>query len=70
MGSDLNSIERMWPELTVKVTQRSLTNPQELELAVINEWNNIPAEVYLNHIKNYRERLLEDIKVKGHVVAN
>lgn len=68
MSPDLNPIENLWRELKVRIRRRAPKTLHDLEQVAMNEWKNIPRETCFNLIKNYRERLLQVIKAKGHAI--
>lgn len=68
MSPDLNPIENLWGELKVRITRRAPKNLAELEVVAIEEWAKIPPETCSNLIKNYRKRLLEIVKMRGHAI--
>ncbi|CAM4700045.1 unnamed protein product [Leuciscus chuanchicus] len=52
---DLNPIENLWRELTVRIAQRQPRNLKDLEKVCMEEWAKIPAAVCANLVKNYRK---------------
>lgn len=68
MSPDLNPIENLWQELKVRVNNRAPKNLQELKRVAVEEWNSISPETTANLIKNYKNRLLSVIKMKGHAI--
>lgn len=68
MSPDLNPIENLWNDLKVRISRRAPKNLKELEQVAIEEWKNIPVNTCANLVKNYRKRLLEVIKMKGHAI--
>ena len=69
MSPDLNPIENLWRELKVRINKRAPKNLWELKRVAIEEWNNIPPETTSNLCINFRKRLLEVIKMKGHATS-
>ncbi|KAI4876543.1 hypothetical protein NFI96_002229 [Prochilodus magdalenae] len=51
---DLNPIENLWRELKLCVSQQQPRNLADLETICVEEWATIPAAVYANLVKNYR----------------
>lgn len=68
MSPDLNPIENLWQELKVRINRRSPKNLQELERVTIEEWKKIPEKTCSNLIKNFRKRLQQVIKMRGHAI--
>lgn len=68
MNPDLSPIENLWWHLKKKLRERQPSNKEELWEIAKDEWKKIPPEVCKNLIKNYRNRLVEVIKAKGHAI--
>lgn len=64
---DLNPIEHLWDQLKRKVRSRdpAPTTLQELQDAVIEEWDSIPQEEVLKLVRSMRERMEAVIRARG-----
>ena len=67
VSPDLNLSENLWQELKVGINHQSLEKFQELEYVIIEEWKKIPEKTCLN-IKNFRKRLQQVMKMRGHAI--
>ena len=64
----LNPIENLWAELKRRVHDRQPQNLAELEAYCVEEWAQIPPETCRKYVVNYKSRLLQIIKNKGHSI--
>lgn len=64
---DLNPIEHLWDQLKRKVRSRdpAPATLQELQDAVIEEWDRIPQEEVLKLVRSMRERMEDVIRARG-----
>ncbi|KAJ8727758.1 hypothetical protein PYW07_001877 [Mythimna separata] len=64
---DLNPIEHLWDELKRRVRARdpAPTTLQDLQDAVVAEWDNIPQESVVTLIRSMRERMEAVIRARG-----
>lgn len=62
---DVNPIEHLWSILESKIRTRSISNKNDIEKALQEEWNNIPPSVTAKLVDSMPRRLDAVIKVKG-----
>lgn len=62
---DLNPIEHLWEHLDRQIRKRPINNKESLKSAIIEEWNNISAEITKNLVHSMPRRLAAVIKAKG-----
>ena len=64
---DLNPIEHLWKELEMRIRKRpnKFKNKNELEVALQEEWKNIPENVLINLIESMPRRIQACIKSNG-----
>lgn len=64
---DLNLIEHVWDQLKRRIRLRNPApeNLYELEIAVLEEWQNIPQEFIANLFRNIQRRLRAVIQARG-----
>ena len=63
---DMNPIEHIWDYLCRKGRARgNVHNPRDLEIALIQEWNNIPNIVIRRYVRSMRGRLDACINSRG-----
>ena len=63
---DLNPIENLWDGLERKVKKHQPKHPQELELQLTQEWNNIELSELEKLVDSVASRLYERVKMKGY----
>ena len=63
---DLNPIENLWDELERRVKKHQRKNLEELELQLIQEWNNIQLSVVEKLVDSVASRLYVCVKMKGY----
>ena len=66
-SADLNPIEHIWDEVDRRLRrrQRQPTTLNELENAIIAEWNNIPMNVIRRYIRSMRRRCDAVVNARG-----
>ncbi len=65
---DLNPIENLWVELKRWIHEQSPQNLEELETNCLEEWESTPVDLCCKVVGDYRNRLLEVIRNKGHSI--
>jgi hypothetical protein len=63
---DLNLIENLWEELERRVKKRQPKNLRELELHLIQEWNNMELSVLEKLVDSVPSRLYQCVKMKDY----
>lgn len=62
---DLNPIEHLWDVLERNIRQRHISNKNDLQAALLDEWKNITRTTTETLVKSMPRRLAEVIKRKG-----
>ncbi|KAJ4444919.1 hypothetical protein ANN_06718 [Periplaneta americana] len=52
-SSDINPIQHLWHYLERRLRTRHITNKESLKVAIIEEWNNIPANCYTKKFSRF-----------------
>ena len=68
---DLNPIENVWGYLTRRVYagQKQYRNVQELKLAILREWENLPPEYLKKLVDSMKEKCLKVYQSKGKAIG-
>jgi transposase len=62
---DINPIEHLWDQLERKILSHHISSKEDLKIALLEEWNNIPTSVTFNLVNSVLRRLEAVIKSKG-----
>jgi hypothetical protein len=62
---DINPIEHLWDHLERKIRNHHISSKEDLKIALLEEWNNIPTSVTFNLVNSMPRRLEAVIKSKG-----
>ena len=65
MSPDLNLIENIWSILKQAVERRGPTNVGDLKKFILEEWNNIPSQIFVNLYASIRTRITKCIQAQG-----
>jgi hypothetical protein len=62
---DINPIEHLWGHLERKIRNHHTSSKEDLKIALLEEWNNIPTSVTFNLVNSMPRRLDAITKSKG-----
>ena len=62
---DLNPIEHLWAYIKLRIAEKMPKNISELKRYIIEEWNNIPADVCKKYALSFKNRALAIYKAMG-----
>jgi len=64
---DLNCIENVWGVLARKVyvNNRQFNSKEELEIAIVTAWDELPQDLFKNLYQSMPKRMIEVLKKKG-----
>ena len=65
LSPDLNPIEHIWDVIGRNVRERNCRTVQELERAVVQEWNNVGQNICRSYVASMRQRCLAVINAAG-----
>ncbi len=64
---DLNPIEHVWNKIDQKLIGQHISNSAQLELAIVKEWNEVPASICANLIESMPRRIEKCLQARdGH----
>ena len=66
---DLNPIENIWNSMKREVQRAVPTTKDRLEEAIIDAWDKLPEEVYINSINSMNRRLRAILETKGERIS-